>query len=185
MYNNLKVDKWLSILRNVACYWDGNSSWTFLWGAISYRKTSKNCFWYSQFSLDYGLQPRNSTKLCHGWYHGSALGYLHQMPRSIFSKSVYSGISDYRTKTFTADPGTCLERKDCSKTAKIPKKPLQNCSYSINFAGLQTKASELNKYCNKLREKHLLLVPWNICKFIRIKAIVKSFYWSNKVIIQK
>ena len=69
---------------------------------------------------------------------------------------VYRGISDYWTKNFTADTGTYPERKECSKTSKIPKKPLQNCSFSINFAGLQTKVSDFNKYCNRVREKNLL-----------------------------
>ena len=128
----------------------------FFVGAISYPKTSKICFWCSQFSQDYGLQSRNSTKLCHGWFHESVLKYLHQTPSPIFRKTVYSGISDYRTKNFTADTGTCPERKECSKTSKITKKPLQNCPFSINFVGLQTKVSDFNKYCNRLREKNLL-----------------------------
>ena len=66
---------------------------------------------------------------------------------------MHSGISDYQTKNFTADTGTCPERKECSKTSKIPKKPLQNCFFSINFVDLQTKVSDFNKYCNRLLEK--------------------------------
>ena len=82
-------------------------------------KNFKFYFWCSQFSQDYGSQSSNSTKLCHGWFHESVLKYLHQKPSPIFRKTVYSGISDYRTKNFTADTGTYPERKECSKTSKI------------------------------------------------------------------
>ena len=35
----------------------------------------------------------------------------------------------------------CSERKDCSKSLKIPKKSLQNCPFSPNVTGLQSAIS--------------------------------------------
>ena len=128
-------------------------------GAISYPKTSKICFWCSQFSQDYGLQSRNSAKLRHGWFHESALKYLHQTPWSKFRKTVYSGISDYWTKTLTADTGTCPERKECYKTSKIPKSPcktlpfllvLQACRPKFPTSANTVKGSEKKIHCKSL-----------------------------------
>ena len=119
-------------------------------------KNFKKLFLMQSIFTGLWFTVRNSTKLCRGWFLESVLKYLHQTPWSIFRKSVYSGILDCRTKNFTADTGTCPEGKKCSKTSKIPKRPLQNVSFSINFAGLQTKVSDFSKYCNRLRQKKLL-----------------------------
>ena len=130
----------------------------------------------SIFTGLYYLQPRNSTKLCCSrWFHEIALKYLHQTPWSTFRKTVRSGVSYYQTKNSNADTGTCLENFENYE-------PLQNCSFSINLAGLQIKVSDFNK--NGLREKIFLWVLWNISKFARKQSVTKSFYWRNKDIIQ-
>ena len=128
-------------------------------GAISYPKTSKICFWCSQFSQDYGLQSRNSTKLCHGWFHESVLKYLHQTPSPIFRKTVYSGISDYRTKNFTADTGTCPQRKTVPKLQIFQKSPcktvpflliLQACRPKFPTSTNTVTGSEKKIYCKSI-----------------------------------
>ena len=102
----------------------------------------------SIFTGLYHLQPRNSTKpCCSRWFHEIALKYLHQTPWSTFRKTVRSGVSYYQTKNSNADTGTCLENFENYE-------PLQNCSFSINLAGLQIKVSDFNK--NGLREKIFL-----------------------------
>ena len=79
----------------------------------------------------------------------------------------------YRTKNVTADDFLkVLKRKRCTKSLKISKKSLQNCSFPPNVTGLQFTISYVSK--NRLQGKCFLWVFSNSWTFIRKKSTMKS-----------